>query len=596
MLRRNRCSVALATMACAAVLTTCVAVHAESPLGTAFTYQGRLEQSGVPVDGEDAADLRFTLYDGADSGANQIAGPLTFQGVDIVDGLFVVEVDFGVGAFNGDARFIQIEAAIPPGSTFVALDPRQPVTAAPYSMSLLLPFSQTATATLQPVFSLINTSPQGTYTLWAETYSEESVGTGLLGYASATTGSATGVLGVSSASEGSGIRGIVHHESGVNYAIYGDTNSTNGYAGYFLGGRNYFEGNVGIGTEEPGLALDVVGRARYFGDATNTAGFWLRQDTYAGALEGNAFIGMFDDDHIGFYGSYIPFFEDGAGWGLVWNRINGNLGIGTTAPQTKLDVAGTIRSTDGGFEFPDGTVQTTAATAVDVGWEADPNNGTISFDNGSVAFQHLPGGNERLYLATTTFSAAPSLKCEHFGSNFIVRPEIGGGTTTVLENTAGDLSLNPGRVTRVAALSISGGADVAEPFDVSGDAPITPGMVVSIDPAAPGKLRCSAQAYDTRVAGIVSGAGGVNPGMLLRQEESVADGSHPVALTGRVYCLADAEAGGAIQPGDLLTTSDTPGHAMKVTDRERAAGATIGKAMTALDHGQGLVLVLVNLQ
>ena len=79
------------------------------------------------------------------------------------------------------------------------------------------------------------------------------------------------------------------------------------------------------------------------------------------------------------------------------------------------------------------------------------------------------------------------------------------------------------------------------------------------------------------------------------QAGSVADGEHPVALSGRVYCWADAS-GGAIEPGDLLTTSATPGHAMKVTDHARAQGAIIGKAMTSLDRGTGLVLVLVSLQ
>jgi hypothetical protein len=82
---------------------------------------------------------------------------------------------------------------------------------------------------------------------------------------------------------------------------------------------------------------------------------------------------------------------------------------------------------------------------------------------------------------------------------------------------------------------------------------------------------------------------------LMGQQGTKADGKHPVALTGRVYCQADAS-NGAIQPGDLLTTSDTPGHAMKVTDHQRAQGAVIGKAMTALADGKGLVLVLVSLQ
>jgi hypothetical protein len=68
-----------------------------------------------------------------------------------------------------------------------------------------------------------------------------------------------------------------------------------------------------------------------------------------------------------------------------------------------------------------------------------------------------------------------------------------------------------------------------------------------------------------------------------------------VALSGRVYCLADASHG-PIEPGDLLTTSDNPGHAMKATDPDRSHGAVIGKAMTPLAEDQGLILVLVNLQ
>jgi hypothetical protein len=71
---------------------------------------------------------------------------------------------------------------------------------------------------------------------------------------------------------------------------------------------------------------------------------------------------------------------------------------------------------------------------------------------------------------------------------------------------------------------------------------------------------------------------------------------HAVALTGRVWTYVDASEK-AVEAGDLLTTSDTPGYAMPVVDSSRAHGATIGKAMTKLEMGQkGMVLVLVNLQ
>jgi hypothetical protein len=83
--------------------------------------------------------------------------------------------------------------------------------------------------------------------------------------------------------------------------------------------------------------------------------------------------------------------------------------------------------------------------------------------------------------------------------------------------------------------------------------------------------------------------------MVMAQEGTLADGRQPVALSGRVYARVDASYG-AIKPGDLLTTSPTPGHAMKASNRARAQGAILGKAMTGLKAGKSLVLTLVTLQ
>jgi hypothetical protein len=145
-------------------------------------------------------------------------------------------------------------------------------------------------------------------------------------------------------------------------------------------------------------------------------------------------------------------------------------------------------------------------------------------------------------------------------------------------------------------LEITGGSDLSERFNINapGSTP-EPGMLVSIDPSNPGELVLSGRAYDRTAAGVISGAGGVNPGMLMGQSGSIANGAYPVALTGRVYCYVDADQG-AVVPGDLITTSPMPGHGMKVADHDLAQGAIIGKAMTSLEEGQGLVLVLVSLQ
>jgi hypothetical protein len=69
----------------------------------------------------------------------------------------------------------------------------------------------------------------------------------------------------------------------------------------------------------------------------------------------------------------------------------------------------------------------------------------------------------------------------------------------------------------------------------------------------------------------------------------------PVALVGKVYCKVDAHYA-SIEVGDLLTTSDTPGHAMKATDPLKAFGSVIGKALRPLEAGQGLVPILIALQ
>lgn len=159
--------------------------------------------------------------------------------------------------------------------------------------------------------------------------------------------------------------------------------------------------------------------------------------------------------------------------------------------------------------------------------------------------------------------------------------------------------LDVGGTTTTGILTITGGSDLAEPFHISAAeklGAIEPGMVASIDMENPGQLRISSKPYDRTVVGVISGAGGINPGMIMQQNDNAfANGEHPIALTGRVFVQADTS-NGAIQPGDLLTTSSTPGHVMRVTDHAKAVGAIIGKAMTGLDSESGLVLMVVALQ
>lgn len=162
------------------------------------------------------------------------------------------------------------------------------------------------------------------------------------------------------------------------------------------------------------------------------------------------------------------------------------------------------------------------------------------------------------------------------------------------KNTAGGTALFVDGFAKVKTLQILGGADIVEGFDTRTDAAREPGTVVVIDEKRTGQLRESDAPYDRKVAGVVSGAGGIEAGIRLGHEGRLS-GETPVAMTGRVYVKCSTE-NGAIRPGDLLTTSATSGHAMRVTDHDLAGGAVIGKAMSSLDARTGLVLVLVNLQ
>jgi hypothetical protein len=166
-----------------------------------------------------------------------------------------------------------------------------------------------------------------------------------------------------------------------------------------------------------------------------------------------------------------------------------------------------------------------------------------------------------------------------------------GGGNVGIGTTSPAAKLDVAGTARAEVVEITG-ADVAEKFPVSED--VRPGMVVAIDPGNPGQLCLARGVHNRCVAGVVSGANGLSAGAVLGNLPG-QENSPPVALSGRVWVYCDAT-DQPIAPGDLLTTSDTPGHAMKVTDHSAAQGAILGKAMTSLEEGRGLVLVLVSLQ
>lgn len=103
----------------------------QSAIGTAFTYQGQLKNASGPVNSH--CDFQFSLWD-ALSGGTQVGSTLDQSNVLVSDGLFTVQLDFGMTAFAGGARWLETAVRCPTGSgSYTTLSPRQPLTAAPYA-------------------------------------------------------------------------------------------------------------------------------------------------------------------------------------------------------------------------------------------------------------------------------------------------------------------------------------------------------------------------------------------------------------------------------------------------------------------------------
>jgi hypothetical protein len=145
------------------------------------------------------------------------------------------------------------------------------------------------------------------------------------------------------------------------------------------------------------------------------------------------------------------------------------------------------------------------------------------------------------------------------------------------------------------------GSDFAEAFDaLGGKESFEPGDVVVISVAKSGSVEKSSKTYDVRVVGVYS----TRPGVVGADKDGVTrldQNDIPVAIMGVVPTKVTAE-NGAIEPGDLLTTSSLPGHAMKAPpvasngSNWYPPGTIIGKALEPLRSGTGLIKVLINVR
>lgn len=503
--------------------------------GTAFTYQGHLASGSGGANG--IYDLQFTIYN-ASSGAGVVAGPLTASAVAVSNGLFTVVLDPGVGVFTGAERWLGIAVRTNGAGAFTTLAPRQRITAAPYAV-----MSSNIAGTVAPA----SLPPGGSWAL------------------STTLTLDAGTLAIDPVNN-----------------------------------------RVGIGTSFPAYPLHLqAGQSVARLDSTaNTFGSVIElrnttaSPTYLGAINFNNAAGTYPGQ-IGYLATNVMVFRTG---GAERMRLNDSGRLDITGTYSSV----TVNSINHYLGVPyvtgisvtsDSLFNTAISASSDSGnaLSASSSDGLAGLFYGAVQINYAsPFSKPQLHLKDPANNGFSRLRMQTGTRPFWDIAVGGDNSLRFYADGNGDVvTLQTNGQLFVKVLTITGGADIVEPFQMS-EPELSPGAVVVIDEANPGKLKLSSAPYDRRVAGVISGAGGVRPGLCLRQEGRV-EGDQPVALTGRVYVQADT-VNGPIQPGDLLTTSLTPGRAMKVTDHARAQGAILGKAMTGLAAGEGLVLVLVSLQ
>jgi len=441
--------------------------------------------------------------------------------------------------------------------------------------------------------------------------------------------------GVTISSSNSTEDGTIRYESGdfegLKAGIWTSLTSAGGGSSLWTNGAGsdvYYDGagQVGIGTSNPIVPLHIEGVNTLLRLQNPTTVGNLTLDFYEGSSR-RALLWLESNDDFSVRSELGKLnLQTGGNIDRLTVGTNGFIGIGTTFPSTVLDLAtpgADIRFSDSNYsaiQWFEGATEKAFLTHNgdnvilqnrDAGvLELEAENGTIdmisnegvnfgqNMNTPSMEFIDVGSGITNygeLQLNNQNFTASNkrSIFISANGSNnepyMILYKKDGTEGIKLDADVSGDSRII------VDELQIVGGSDFAENFDIiKNDVQPIPGMVVSIDPSSSGKLIVAAEAYDKKVAGIISGANGVETGVMMGQKGSVANGDYPIALSGRVYVYANDE-NGEIKPGDFLTSSSVLGHAMKVTDHTLAMGSVIGKAMTKVDEN-GFVLVLVNLQ
>lgn len=352
------------------------------------------------------------------------------------------------------------------------------------------------------------------------------------------------------------------------------------------GNGNY----VNLGSNHHGTLL--LASNLYMDDAADNLKVANTHPTMAGAaiqIPGN---GQARQNHIEFWTMPPNAVQQGQNFSDISGlRVvvtpTGYVGIGTPSPDAPLHLAPHPGSPNEEvwIEASDPGSGVTAFTRLRAVTSNGVRESQLLF-GGECSFVWLPsragtGGQQAKNTLTLLVNTDPAgnvtARLARFDSDIVLRNDQGAETLR-LDRQAGDIILQ--------------NADCAEDFDVSDCGTADPGSVMVL--GDDGKLHLSTRAYDRRVAGVVSGAGPYKPGLVLDRHRSAGD-RLPISLVGKVFCKVDAQYA-PIAVGDLLTSSPTPGHAMRAENPLEAFGSVLGKALRPLQAGQGMIPILIALQ
>lgn len=337
-----------------------------APMGTVFTYQGRLMDANQPADG--LYDFEFRLFDDPCTGIQQ-GSTIDVNEADVIDGYFTVELDFGSGVFTGDARWLEIGVRLgDSGGGFTTLNPRQEVTPTPYAIYALNGPVGTGWATngshiyntnsgnvgigtSSPVWKLEVANPRAAG--WVESgVSADDSGGAMAAYSS------TFPAPFTHFADRVSLFSNVFTATGLDLRADGSTSDIRFYTGGFDTSNERMritdDGYLGIGTTSPELKLAVEdGGININSLLDDGAGRWSRGLVFTNNSNGMGpwtHAAIWADGVAGFNGELV-FGVDGDDKNNMWSlsdpqiqeamRIDksGNLGIGTSNPGTNLHVS-----------------------------------------------------------------------------------------------------------------------------------------------------------------------------------------------------------------------------------------------------------------